>query len=87
MWKSGSNDKTALSVMPGELVIYYQTKWARTYLHHTVKDVSNWTPLPGGLMTESKNEKFPGSEKWRVFTCKRELWGTAGITFAFNDGQ
>jgi len=84
---SEGGDGQSVPDQPGSLIIYYQSKWPKTYLHYTVQGVATWTPLPGELMLESKNDKFPAANKWRTYQAKRDRWGTAGITFAFNDGQ
>jgi len=52
-----------------------------------VQGVATWTPLPGELMAESSHGGFPAAQKWRRHECRRDKWGAAGITFAFNDGQ
>mmetsp|Transcript_548 Transcript_548/g.1318 ORF Transcript_548/g.1318 Transcript_548/m.1318 type:complete len:554 (+) Transcript_548:251-1912(+) len=84
---AGSNDPAAVAEGPGAFVIYYQSKWGQTYLHHTVTGVATWTPLPGELMKDSDHKEYPAAKKWKTFTVRRDRWGNTGITFAFNDGQ
>mmetsp|Transcript_2146 Transcript_2146/g.4948 ORF Transcript_2146/g.4948 Transcript_2146/m.4948 type:complete len:572 (+) Transcript_2146:209-1924(+) len=76
----------SLDNKPGELQIYYKSKWKKTFLHHTIKGDSAWMPLPGEAMGKSTHPSFP-SPPWRYLEVQREKWGHQGIKFAFNDGS
>mmetsp|Transcript_54569 Transcript_54569/g.129127 ORF Transcript_54569/g.129127 Transcript_54569/m.129127 type:complete len:302 (-) Transcript_54569:54-959(-) len=78
------------SNQPGDITLHYKSQWTKTFLHHTIKGVESWMPLPGERMAPTPaGQAAPelSSAKWRVLSVHREKWGRAGITFAFNDGS
>jgi serine/threonine protein kinase len=93
--KSGSigelaDDPADYANKPGEISLYYKSQWTKTFLHHTIKGVDSWMPLPGERMKiPSEGDAIPelSGKEWRFLTVHRDKWGHAGITFAFNDGS
>uniref|UniRef100_A0A7S4H870 Protein kinase domain-containing protein n=1 Tax=Guillardia theta TaxID=55529 RepID=A0A7S4H870_GUITH len=80
------SSKTSIGENPGTIEIYYKSSWKKTFLHHTIKGVECWMPMPGEPMQKSNHQSFP-SPPWRWLSVTREKWGLTGITFAFNDGM